>query len=139
VPNRNTINTNYILVVLAKFLVHLRTKRPDMMKGNRFFNWDNTPIHTAAVVKNWLAAKEIQLLLHPHPPYSPDLALADFFLFRKVKEQLAGLHLTQENLKSAWEEVIRTICEDEFATAFRLWYERSEKCVQIQGDYVEKS
>jgi hypothetical protein len=28
----------------------------------------------------------------PHPPYSPDLAPADFFLFRKVKEQLAGLH-----------------------------------------------
>jgi transposase len=60
------------------------------------------------------------------PPYSPDLAPADF-LFRKVKEELAGLHLTQESLKSAWEGVTRTIGEDEFATAFRRWYERSEK------------
>jgi hypothetical protein len=100
-------------------------------------HWDNAPVHTAGVVKNWLAAKKIQLL--PHPPYSPDLAPADFLLFRRVKEELAGLHLTQESLKTAWEGVTRTIAEDEFAAAFRRWYERSEKCVRIQGGYVEKS
>jgi hypothetical protein len=52
---------------------------------------------------------------------------------------LAGLHLTQESLKSAWEGVTRTIGKDEFATAFRQWYKRSEKFVRIQGEYVEKS
>jgi histone-lysine N-methyltransferase SETMAR len=76
-------------------------------------------MHTTASVKNWLAAKGIQLLPHPPPPYSPDLAPADFFLFQKVKEELAGLHLSQESLKSAWEGVTRTIGEHEFATAFR--------------------
>ncbi len=75
---------------------------------------------------------------HPPTPYSPDLAPADF-LFRKVKEELAGLHLTQESLKSAWEGVTRAIGKDEFATAFRRWFERNEKCVCIQGEYVEKS
>jgi hypothetical protein len=35
--------------------------------------------------------------------------------------------------------VTRTIGEDEFATAFRRWYQRSEKIVRIQGEYVEKS
>jgi hypothetical protein len=67
------------------------------------------------------------------------LAPADFSLFQKVKEELAGLHLTQESLKSAWEGVTRTIGEDEFATAFWRWYECSKKCVRIQGEYVEKS
>jgi hypothetical protein len=66
--------------------------------------------------KNWLAAKQIQLL--PHHSYSPDLALVDFFLFRKVKKQLACLYLTQESLKSAWEGVTHTIAKDKFATAF---------------------
>jgi hypothetical protein len=28
------------------------------------------------------------------PPYSPDLVPADFFMFKKVKEELAGLHLS---------------------------------------------
>jgi hypothetical protein len=36
-----------------------------------------------------------------------------------VKEELAGLHLTQKSLKSVWEGVMRTIAEDEFATVFR--------------------
>jgi hypothetical protein len=45
----------------------------------------------------------------------------DFFLLRKVKEQLAGLRLTQENLKSAWEweGITHTIAKDELATAFQ--------------------
>jgi hypothetical protein len=45
------------------------------------------------------------------------------FLFRKVKEELAGLHLTQETLKSACEGLMRTIAEDEFVIAFRRWFE----------------
>jgi [histone H3]-lysine36 N-dimethyltransferase SETMAR len=34
--------------------------------------------------------KELRLELLPHPPYSPDLAPSDFFLFPKLKEKLAG-------------------------------------------------
>jgi hypothetical protein len=64
---------------------------------------------------------------------------ADFFLFRKVKEELASLHLTQESLKSTWEGVMRTIAEDEFPAAFRRWFQRYKKCIRISGDYVEKS
>jgi hypothetical protein len=75
------------------------------------------PLLRCGIFKNWLASKEIQLL--PHSPYSPDLAPVDFFLFQKVKEQLASLHLTQESLKSVWEGVTHTITEDEFTTTFQ--------------------
>jgi hypothetical protein len=75
------------------------------------------PLLRCGIFKNWLVAKEIQLL--PHAPYLPNLAPADFFLFRKVKEQLAGLHLTQESLKRMCEGVMHTIAEEKFATAFR--------------------
>ncbi len=84
-----------------------------------------------------MAAKGIQVL--EHPTYLPDLAPADFFLFRKVKEALAGITLDQESLKNAWEGVIRTITADDFATAFRRWFERAEKCVRIGRNFVEKS
>jgi hypothetical protein len=46
------------------------------------------------------------------------LAPADFFLLQKVKEQLTGLHLTQEKLKSMCEGVTHTIAEEKFSTAF---------------------
>jgi hypothetical protein len=117
-------------------LKHLRNKRPGMVKQEWFLHWDNSPVHTTTIVKTWLAARAIQVLLHP--PYLPDLAPADFFLSRKVKEELASVHLTQESLKSTWERVMRTIVRDEFAVAFRQWFQRCEKCICIR-DYVKKS
>jgi hypothetical protein len=75
------------------------------------------PLLRCGIFKNWLATKEIQLL--PYTPYSPNLAPVDFFLLQKVKEQLAGLHLTQESLKSMCEGVMHTIAEEKFTTAFR--------------------
>ena len=100
-------------------------------------HWDNTLVHIAAVVKDWFAANALQLL--EHPPYSPDLAPADFFLFRKVKEDLAGLSLNQHSLKNTLVGVTRSMADEAFATAFQRWYERCKKCVRIVGGYVEKS
>jgi hypothetical protein len=34
----------------------------------------------------------------PPPPYSPDLAPADYFLFSKLKKELAGITMTQEGV-----------------------------------------
>jgi hypothetical protein len=75
-------------------------------------------VHKAASMKNWMAAKGIQVL--EHPPYSLDLAPADFFLFRRVKEALKGITVDQDSLKNAWERVTRTITTKDFATA--LWH-----------------
>jgi histone-lysine N-methyltransferase SETMAR len=54
-------------------------------------HWDNVPVHTVASVKEWMVAKGIQVL--EHPPYSPDLAPADFLVFRRLKEAMAGTTL----------------------------------------------
>jgi histone-lysine N-methyltransferase SETMAR len=132
-----SINATYMVKVLGKFLKHFRKKRPVMADREWFFHWDNAPVHTAGDVQDWFAANSIQLL--SHPPYSPDLAPADFFLFRRVKEELAGLTLSQETIKKAWEGVIKNIAKEHFAAAFRSWLQRSQKCIEIGGGYVEKS
>jgi len=100
-------------------------------------HWDNALVHIAAVFKDWFTTNGLQLLEHPH--YSPDLALADFFLFRRVKEELAGLSLDQQSLKNTWEGVTRSITAEVFATAFLRWYEHCKKCVRIGSGFVEKS
>jgi histone-lysine N-methyltransferase SETMAR len=137
VPRGRTVNAAYIIEALARFLKALKEKRPTMTAGTWWFHWDNAPVYTAAVVTNWMAARQFQIL--DHPPYSPDLAPADFFLFPSVKRELAGKTLTQETLKKAWEGAVRTLSAADFATAFRRWYERCEKCIDIAGGYVEKS
>jgi hypothetical protein len=67
VPRGVTINANYTIIFLGKFMKHLRIKRPETVQQQWFLHWDNAPVHTAAVVKNWLAARAIQVLPHPPP------------------------------------------------------------------------
>jgi hypothetical protein len=102
-----------------------------------FFHWDNAPVHTAAVVSDWFDAHGIQRL--EHPQYSLDLALADFFLFRKVKEGLGGKSLDQDTIKNAWEGVTRSISAVDLAAAFRSWLEHCKKCIHLGSKFFEKS
>jgi hypothetical protein len=80
------------------------------------------PVHTAMVILEFLAKKRIKLL--SHPPYSPDLTPADYFLFPKLKKELAGITMTQEKFKKEWEGVLRRFSREELAKAFVRWYER---------------
>ena len=70
----------------------------------------------------------------------PDLAPANFFLFPKLKKELAVRHLSKDDFKTIWEGVSRTVAAEDFATPFRRYryYERCQKCVDIGRGYVEK-
>jgi len=60
---------------------------------------DNVPAHNTLSVKQFLANKNITEL--EHPPYSPDLAPCDFYLFPKIKSVLKGTHFVLvENAKA---------------------------------------
>ncbi len=106
VPRGTTVNATYIVKALGSFMKILKKKRPGMAAGKWFLHWDNAPVHTAASVTDWLVARRVTML--KHPPYSPDLAPADFYLFPKVKKELASLTLTSETFKKEWEGAVRT-------------------------------
>ena len=56
----------------------------------------------------------------PHPPYSPDLAPCDFWLFPKLKEKLTGCRYeTIEEMKEAVTKVIDTLTQEDFHVAFQ--------------------
>jgi hypothetical protein len=67
------------------------------------------------------------------------LASADYFLFSRVKRELAGLTLTQDIFKKEWEGAVQSITAAVFPDAFRRWFQQHEKCVAISIGYVEKS
>jgi histone-lysine N-methyltransferase SETMAR len=92
VPKGKTVNATYIRTALTRFLKVFRQKRLIVAEQEWCLHWDNAPVHTAATVADFLAAKRVKTV--PHPPYAPDLAPADFFLFSKVKAELAGQTLT---------------------------------------------
>jgi transposase len=46
------------------------------------------PAHSSFLIPNFLTKHETMLV--PQPPYSPDLAPVDFFLFNKLKFIMEG-------------------------------------------------
>ena len=74
----------------------------------------------------------------PHPPYSPELAPCDFWLFPKLKEKLRGCRYeTIEEMKEDVTKVIDTLTQDDFHGAFQKLLEWSNKCIAAGGDYFE--
>jgi transposase len=74
----------------------------------------------------------------PHPPYSPDLAPAEFFLFLKIKTTLKGRRFqTTEEIQ---ENAIRELCaitESAFQEAFQERKKHWERCIASRRDYFE--
>jgi hypothetical protein len=137
VPKGSTVNANYIVEALGKFLKVFRQKRPEMAARDWWFHWDNAPVQTAAKVKDWMAARQFKVIAHP--PYSSDLALADFFLFPKVKRELASLTLTKETFKKEWEGATKTLKAADFAMAFRRWFDAAKNVSTLLGPTLKKA
>ena len=88
-PGGETINAVYYKGVMERLLNRIRRVRPGMCESSDWFLLhDNAPSHNATIVKQFLAQRKVTVL--DHPPYSPDLAPADYFLFPKVKSHLKG-------------------------------------------------
>lgn len=132
-----TINAERYIHTLNELKNDIRNKRRSGPKPNILLH-DNARPHTAVRTKEEL--KKLKFDVLPHPPYSPDLAPADFALFPRMKRLLRGKIF--DNRECLEREVRRTLlfdlsCED-FATAIDATARRWQKCVGIGGDYVEK-
>ena len=85
-------------------------KRPALFKSGQWhFHQDNAPVHNSIFVTDYLTKMGINTV--PHPPYSPDLAPCDFWLFPKLKEKLKGFrrYETIKEMKGAVTKVIDTL------------------------------
>ena len=133
-----TVNAAYLIDILGSFLKAMRVKRPHLIASNDWvLHWDNAPVHTARLATEFIAKKGIKMV--PHAPYLPDLAPADFWLFPKIKANLALDGLIIENsVHNSWERLAYTIPTEEFRATWDKWLERHEKCIRIGGEYVEK-
>ena len=63
-------------------------KRPQIKKKKVLFHQDNTPCHKLIAMMAKLHELLFKLLLHP--PYSPDLAPSNYWLFSDFKRMLQG-------------------------------------------------
>ena len=60
----------------------------------------------------------------PHPPYSPDLAPCDFWLFPKVKMTMKGKRFESiQDIEAATIAQLKTLTKEDFQNCFRKWQE----------------
>ena len=77
----------------------------------------NAPSHTALVLRDHFAKNSTHIV--PQPPYAPDLAPCDFWLFPILKRPLRGHRFdTIEEIQAEWKKALMAIPEIEFNKCF---------------------
>jgi histone-lysine N-methyltransferase SETMAR len=87
VPGGTTVNSAYYKGVLERLRNDVHRKRPQKWANGFVLHHDNATCHTSLLIHQ-LSDKKITAC--PHPPYSPDLAPYDFWLFPKLKLTMMG-------------------------------------------------
>ena len=79
-----TINIERYIGQLMRLKNEIGEKRLQMKKEKVLFHQDNAPCHKSLAIMAKLNKLSFELL--PHPPYSPDLAPSDYYLFADLKK-----------------------------------------------------
>lgn len=137
-PKGTTINAEYYSDLLSGPLRQALTKyRPGKLHARPLLQQDNARPHTARRTRAVLNDLRWELL--PHPPYSPDLAPSDYHLFAELKKPLRGVRFEDLNdVKRAINRWIRDTPKKFFDEGLKKLVPRWQKCVAMNGDYVEK-
>ena len=108
-----------------------------MKKKRIIFHQDNAPCHKSMKTMAKLSKLGYKLLLHP--PYSPDLAPGDYWLFADLEKMLQG------KIFGSNEEVIaetEAYFEAKDKSFYKHGIEKLEKrwndCIALKGDYIDE-
>ena len=127
----NVFYTNKFLKPLA---AAVRAFRPVSGLRNIKLLHDNARPHIHKNVKNYIKTQGITLI--EHPPYSPDLAPSDFWLFDEIKRRLPE-QVEESNLKRVITAILKSIPRNQYLKTFHKYIERMRLCVTAEGDYFE--
>jgi histone-lysine N-methyltransferase SETMAR len=132
-----TITGPYYSELLDRFNAAFKEKRTLPYRKKLLFHHDNAPAHSSAVATAKLVDLGYELL--PHPPYSPDLAPCDFFLFPNMKNWLGGKRFrSNEEVITETEAYFAEFEKSYFLEGIKKLEYRWAKCIELKGDYVEK-
>jgi len=95
---------------------------------------DHARPHVAKIFKTYLENEGIVTI--DHPPYSPDFAPCDFWLFSKIKQEIRS-HTDVESLKCQITEILEKIPKEEYLRTFQKYLERMKLCINNNGEYFE--
>lgn len=93
-----TITSEKYCQQLGRLYATMKTRRPN--HNEVIFHHDNARPHSARLTKKLLDDFGWEVL--DHPPYSPDIAASDFYLFRCLQNDLQGIRFDDEKEFGVW-------------------------------------
>ena len=133
---KSITGTYYKDIVLKKLKKYYQKRHPATGFIHVRLLHDNAPAHTSTIVTAFLKKEKVTVL--PHPPYSPDLAPCDFFLFPKLKSFLAGQkYQSRHALGSAIHHYLITVPKSAYCDAFKKWIHGLKLCISSHRGYFE--
>ena len=120
----------YIDSCLKPIVSFINEQRPQSSTKNIKFHHDNARPHIHKNVISFLESNKFTIM--EHPPYSPDLAPSDYWLFSYIKQRLHD-HSDEESLKSEIVEIVNSIPKSEWKKTFDKLLERMRLCIENKG------
>ncbi len=100
-------------------------------EGSRILLHGNDSSHTAKLTIQYLNSNKIKTL--PHPPYSPNLAMCDIWLFSGLKCDLRGFTFgSLQALDEAVMAYLESIEKSAWRKSFHMWKRRMEWCIKAK-------
>ena len=96
---------------------------------------ENARSHASRLTQGFLADTGVQIV--KQSPYSPDLNLCDRFLFRKIKSELNGVDLTdQDDARKSVQHIFRHISEDFLVCQLLKLRDHAIRVIESGGRYL---
>ncbi len=137
-PPRMTVTAQVYCGILSQLCEAIQRKHPVLWKENSYcLLHDNVPGHKANKTVTRMMETDIHIV--NHPPYSPDLAPADFWFFPLLKSKI-------------WGKILGSVAELQDALMIKIQYipshlfsecvhktlpDRWRKCIAMKGEYFE--
>ena len=132
-----SITGQYYASILDRLKEAIKEKRREKLTKGILLMHDNAPVQKSRVALAALHKVGIDIL--NHSPYSPDLAPSDYYLFPKMKKELRGKKFTSDKeVKDAVLAFFSDKGKTFFYEGIHKLIERSEKCIRVAGEYIEK-
>jgi histone-lysine N-methyltransferase SETMAR len=136
-PRGETINKEYYAKLMRQLRQAIVEKRRGKLAAGVLLLHDNATPHTAELAQ--AAIRQCGFVQLEHPPYSPDLAPSDFFLFPNLKKSLRGRRFADdEEVKAAVDQWFAAQPDGFFRSGIQQLRDRTLTCIAALGDYFEK-
>jgi len=133
-PPQTTLNGEYYANLLCQLRVSVKQKRRGLLARSPLLLEDNARPHICKLARD--AGRSAGFTYLEHPPYSPDLAPSDYFLFSHLKKHLRGTRFESiEEAKSAVMDYFSAQPTTFYRTGIVRLKTNLEKCIEVRGDY----